>query len=333
MHTSQLSDLIFSDLCVASLPNECWYKKTPDSLESEQLSSEYHDELARLRMHLESFTGTDFKIDWPNSNGFRLRVVRMQVADEKIVFICRRYVLIDGSLNDIGLPPAVVNALLDNNLKNGLVIFLGKTGSGKTTTATSFVRSRLEMYAGVCWTVENPIEIPMQGRHGAGVCYQTEVQHDDDIGSAITKLYRATPNIIFIGELRNGSAIREAIAAGTSGHLVIATFHASDLITGIGRLIRHAQEGNSNVGLEDALRVCIHLSLHNQNATLPGNSFIAPEPKGTGTPPRVLSVEPLWIRDGEEGNTIREMIRNNQPQLLKSELERQLRSFMMRGLP
>lgn len=330
-----LTDLLFSDLFVAESAATSWFKSTPDSMVAQPVPVECEPELLELRQLLDARTGnSDFRVDWPDASGLRLRIERIRVAESRVIYVCRRFRLMPGTLASLGMPAGVADKLLAPDLREGLVLFLGKAGSGKTTTAASFISERLSLYGGVCWTVENPIELPLQGKHGKGWCYQTEAGSDDDIGPAVRHMLRATPNIILIGEMRDGLAVREGIAAATSGHLVVATFHAADLLSGISRLARLAGDDNASAGIADALRVGIHLSLHNAEPgiVLPGSALSVPDAKGTGTPPRVLSVEPLWM-SGKTAEGMRTMVRDGDTHLLISEVERQRRSFLMGKLP
>lgn len=326
----KLKDIVFSDLFVTSDVATSWYKPTSDSLNNQPIPADCEVELQCLRSQLliES-TNSDFRIEWPDIEGIRLRVERITAANNETIFICRRFRLPPGTLESLGMPSAIAQKLLHPELKEGLVVFIGPSGAGKSTTAASFMLERLTIYGGVGWTVENPIELPLQGKHGKGVCYQTEITSDDDIGKSISKLYRATPNIILIGEVRDGLAVREAIAAATSGHLVVITFHANSLITGLARLARLAGDDNANVALSDALRVAINLSLRNINdKPLPGATTLSlKDTKGTGTPPRVLSVEPLWT-NGEMANALRAIIKSGDYGLLKSQIDNQRRLLM-----
>jgi twitching motility protein PilT len=347
----QLSDLVFSDLCVAESLEDSWYKATPDSMITQLIPAECVEELGRFRDHLLEHGGrsSTFKVEWPplddtsqieNPNELmlrRMRVERIGVyggAQGATVYICRRYRISPGPLASLGMPDPVAKKLMDASLSAGLIVFFGKTGSGKTTTAASCVTERLASFGGVCWTVENPIEIPMQGRYGPGVCYQTEVSSDEDIGEAIRRLYRATPNIIFLGELRDRSAVREALSASTSGHLVITTSHAPDLITGLSRLVQMAENNTASVTLADALQVAVHLELHTLGGgmPLPDSLLSVDGTKGTGTPPRVLSVEPLWV-PGIAADAVKSMLRDGGFHLLRSEVDRQKRAFMQSRLP
>jgi twitching motility protein PilT len=327
-----LSDLVFSDLFVADNAATSWFKSTPDSLNAQPIPNECEIDFISLRRRLESHPVTSaFRIDWPDSTGVRLRVERIVVADLKIIYVCRRFRMMPGTLTSLGVPNGVAEKLMAADLREGLVVFFGKAGSGKTTTAASFVSERLNRFGGVCWTIENPIELPLHGKHGKGWCYQTEASNDDDIGPAVRNILRATPNIILIGEIRDGLAVREAISAATSGHLVVATFHSSDLVSGMARLAGH---DDALAAMADALRVGMHLSLHNAEPgmLLPGSTLTAIDKKGTGTPPRVLSVEPLWI-SGQTEDGLRSIMRDGDFHLLKSEVERQRRNFLMKKLP
>lgn len=325
----KLSDLVFSDLFVTSTNETSWYKATSDSLDVVSISPEYEADLNALRVRLtdKNAGGSDFKIDYPQKKDMRLRIKRIVTSDSDYLFHCRRYRLMAGGMAKLGVPVSVIANLLDENLKDGLVIFLGKSGSGKTTTATSFISDRLHQYGGVCFTVENPIELQMEGKHGKGRCFQTEVEFDSEIGPAVRDLMRVTPNSIFIGELRDTEAVRQAVIAANSGHLVAATLHAADLVSGIAQLVRLANDDWAASAVADALRVAIHLSLKNTLPRGDGDAIFVPNSKGTGTPARILSVSPIWIGgNGVEG--LRNMIRKGEIQALNSEIERQRRALM-----
>jgi Tfp pilus assembly pilus retraction ATPase PilT len=319
-----LQDLLYSDLFVADEAASSWYKSTPDSMVTTPVPADCAVELQALRHALEeratSAARPAFRIQWPEDNGVDLRVGLMRLASGQSIFVCRRFRVAASSLVELGVPDAFASQFMAESLTEGLVVFLGKAGSGKTTTAASFVKERLTRFGGVCWSVENPIELPLEGRHGRGWCYQTEVASDAHIGGATRDMLRASPNIIFIGELRDPLAVREAITASTSGHLVVTTFHAGDLVSGLARLSALANNDKVSAALADSLRVAAHLSLRN---AVPGHD----QPRGTGTPPRVLSVEPMWIKGGES-DSLQSIIRKGDFHMLKSEVQRQLRAAM-----
>lgn len=139
------------------------------------------------------------------------------------------------------LPEWVRSALLEpESARGGLILITGATGMGKTTTASATVVSRLEKYAGVAYTVEQPPENPLNGWHGHGYCSQTWVKNDgerDPWARAMNSVLRSqpagTPAILFLGEVREDEAARVAVQAANQGFLVVATAFASDIVSAV----------------------------------------------------------------------------------------------------
>ena len=138
------------------------------------------------------------------------------------------------------LPRWVVDTLMDREMgRGGMILVVGPTGSGKTTTASATVVSRLHEFRGMAYTVEEPPEHPLNGWHGDGYCAQTWVKGIgvDPWASAMKGVLRSqpagTPTILFLGEVREDEAARVALQAAGNGFLVVATSHASDVSTGI----------------------------------------------------------------------------------------------------
>jgi hypothetical protein len=192
---------------------------------------------------------------------------------------------------------------------------------------------RLREYGGTAWTIENPIEMPLQGPHGKGWCYQIEVDEDEQIGGEIRELYRAVPNILMIGEVRDARTAREVIRAAGSGYLVIITFHGNDLPSAISQFVRLATDGNvgsTSASVADVLRAAIYLELH----TLPIEGSVKRTSlvgeASTGVPPQALSAKPLFFLDREGGP--RSMVRSGDYHLLANEIDRQRRALMANNL-
>jgi Tfp pilus assembly ATPase PilU len=150
------------------------------------------------------------------------------------------------------LPQSIRNVLLHPELrKGGLVYVCGATGSGKTTTGAAIVRSRLELFGGMAYTVEDPPEHPLNGWHkGAngisGYCSQTMVDSGDDSAAgwansmmgALRSQPAGTPSILYVGEVRTPQAADVAIQAAGNGFLVIVTGFATDVPSGIEALLK-----------------------------------------------------------------------------------------------
>ncbi|WP_180727785.1 ATPase, T2SS/T4P/T4SS family [Paraburkholderia largidicola] len=335
----RLRDLVFSDLFIGPTDDWCWYKETSGSKESQAIPAACVAEVGELRRHLQGLgvARKDQRTTWPVSDGERFRVKRKTVADDVTIFIVRRFNLTNLNLKAVGLQSAVNKVLLSDHplLQSGLVAFVGRTGSGKSTLSWSFLLDRLREFGGAAWTVENPIEVPLQGRHGKGWCYQIEVDEDEMIGDEIRELYRAVPDMLMIGEVRDARTAREAIRAAGSGYLVIVTFHGNDLPSAIGQFVRLAtptdgKEEATAAAVAGVLRVAMYLELH----TLPiendvkARSLVGSE--STGTPRQALAAQPLFFL--EKDGSPRNAVRAGDYHTLQNEIDRQRRALMNNNL-
>jgi type II secretory ATPase GspE/PulE/Tfp pilus assembly ATPase PilB-like protein len=137
------------------------------------------------------------------------------------------------TLTGLGLPPtdlAAVEGLLRR--RNGIVLVTGPTGSGKTTTLYAMINAIRDGSTHIV-TVEDPIEYSIPGI--------TQVQVRPDIGltfaRALRAILRQDPNVILIGEIRDGETAEIAFRAAMTGHLVLSTLHTNDAPATITRLI------------------------------------------------------------------------------------------------
>jgi twitching motility protein PilT len=175
------------------------------------------------------------------------------------VFIFRRLPSYIPKIDDIGMPQNIIDLLLHQRLnQGGLVIIAGETGQGKSTTAAATIAHRLSHYGTFCLTIEDPVELPLQGFYGndddddgkMGVCFQTNVE-GEEVFDAIKSSLRCYPSvsnsILFLGEVRDAMMASEVLKIAANGHLVITTIHGADLMTAIKRFIGLASSyGNTN---------------------------------------------------------------------------------------
>lgn len=164
------------------------------------------------------------------------------------VFIFRRLPSYIPNIDDIGLPKNIIDLLLHERLnRGGLVIIAGETGQGKSTTAAATIAYRLTHFSSFCLTIEDPIELPLQGfykktpnSNTQGVCFQTNIE-GDEIAASIKSSLRCYPSIsnsiLFLGEVRDSLMASEVLKIAANGHLVITTMHGSDIPTAIKRFI------------------------------------------------------------------------------------------------
>jgi twitching motility protein PilT len=120
-------------------------------------------------------------------------------------------------------------------LPRGLVLICGPTGSGKTTTLAALVAEINARHSRHIVTVEDPIEY--EHPHGRSVIEQVEIGIDSpDFPTALRAAMRQAPDVIVVGELRDPETMRIALAAAETGHLVLATVHATDAAAAVSRI-------------------------------------------------------------------------------------------------
>jgi twitching motility protein PilU len=137
------------------------------------------------------------------------------------------------SIEDLGLPKALKELMMT---KRGLILMVGATGSGKSTTLASMIEYRNHNVAGHILTVEEPIEF----MYAPKKCVITQREIGRDTHSYINALkssLRAAPDVILIGEIRNRETMGTAIELAGSGHLVITTLHAHSATQAIERIV------------------------------------------------------------------------------------------------
>jgi len=191
------------------------------------------------------------------------------------VFIFRRLPSFIPKIEEIGMSKQILDLLVSERLNSGgLVVIAGETGQGKSTTAAATISYRLRKFGSFCLTIEDPIELPLQGFYEneiedrrRGVCFQTSVD-DTEIEAAIKSSMRCYPvasnSILFMGETRDALVASEVLKVAANGHLVITTFHGADLMTSLRRFIslatghKGANEGEVKSMFASVFRLMIH---------------------------------------------------------------------------
>jgi twitching motility protein PilT len=205
-------------------------------LDEENYSSELVDEMAYALMsdfQREQFT-RDMTLDMGCSTdtGYRFRVNAYREQGNTALAI--RF--LDGGLKttrELGLPPQM-DYLAE--LKSGLVLVCGATGSGKSTTLTAILNSINENQAKHILTVEDPVEFVHENKQS--IVHQRELYTDvPDFASAVKASLREDPDVIMVGEMRDLETMRTALTAAETGHLVFSTLHTNDAVGVVERLI------------------------------------------------------------------------------------------------
>lgn len=137
------------------------------------------------------------------------------------------------ALSSLNLPPVLSELIME---KRGLILLVGATGSGKSTTIASMLDHRNEVRGGHILTLEDPIEYLFKSKKS--IVNQREIGTDSEsLKTALRNSLRQAPDCILIGEIRDLDTMLAAIAYAQSGHLVLATLHANNSYQALNRII------------------------------------------------------------------------------------------------
>ena len=139
--------------------------------------------------------------------------------------------------------------------QRGLVLIVGSTGSGKSTTLASMIDHRNTTSTGHILTIEDPIEY--LHRHKKSIVNQREVGLDTHtFHAALKNAMREAPDVILIGEIRDAATMEAAIAFAETGHICLATLHSNNADQTIERILNFFPEGaHKNVLMNLALNL------------------------------------------------------------------------------
>ncbi len=190
--------------------------------------------------HFQNELEIDFAISEPGVGRFRAAVFHQRGFPAIVL----RYISVDTpKLDDLGVPDTLRELAM---LKRGLVLMVGATGSGKSTTLAAMINHRNENTTDHILTIEDPVEFLHQNRKA--IVNQREVGLDTrSFSRALRAAMRAAPDVILIGEIRDRETMESAIALAGTGHLAIATLHANNSAETLDRIInlfprdQHAQ--------------------------------------------------------------------------------------------
>lgn len=169
-------------------------------------------------------------ISVPNLGRFRLSAFRQRGS---ISAVFRFVPAVIPALADLGLPEVLSELIME---KRGLLLLVGATGSGKSTTIASMLDHRNELRAGHILTLEDPIEYLFKNKKS--IVNQREIGSDAaTFYTALRNSMRQAPDCILIGEIRDKETMAAALAYAQSGHLVLATLHANNSYNALNRII------------------------------------------------------------------------------------------------
>ena len=214
-------------------------KVTPVS--NQPLSAAHTIDLARAIMsdkqsaEFEATKECNFAINPGGMGRFRVSAFMQQ---GKVGMVMRTITTAIPKFEDLGLPEQLKDVAMT---KRGLVIMVGATGSGKSTSLAAMIGYRNANSYGHIITIEDPIEYVHP--HGNCIITQREIGLDtEDWGVALKNTLRQAPDVIQIGEIRERETMDFAIAFAETGHLCLATLHANSANQALDRIINFFPE-------------------------------------------------------------------------------------------
>lgn len=235
-------------------------------------------------------------INWRESARLRINLFRQRQNTGMVV---RRIHTKIPDLNELGLPDVYSDLIME---KRGLILIVGQTGSGKSSSLASMLEYRNLHGSGHIVTLEDPVEFFLE--HKGCIITQRDVGIDTySFGIGLKNALRQAPDVIVIGEIRDREAMEHAVVFAETGHLCLATLHANNANQAIERILNFFPEDRHQ-------QVLLNLSL-NLRAIL--SQRLMPNTSGT----RSVAVE-VMLNQG----LIRQLIHDGQVREIKSCIEK-----------
>jgi len=214
-------------------------KVTPVS--NQAMTAQHTSELARAIMNdkqaseFEATKECNFAISPAGIGRFRVNAF---VQQSRIGLVLRTITTRIPTVEELGIPSVLKDVVMT---KRGLLIMVGATGSGKSTTLAALIGHRNENSYGHIVTIEDPVEYVHPHRNC--IVTQREVGVDtEDWSAALKNTLRQAPDVILIGEIRDRETMDHAIAFAETGHLCMATLHANSSNQALDRIINFFPE-------------------------------------------------------------------------------------------
>lgn len=224
----------------------------------------YSDPISEIRMQLLPFIG-EKEIGVIMYRDLRLRYTISEAADGEIWAALRPIPLIVPTPDELLIHPSLVETVMMEARKKGLILIGGKTGQGKTTTAASFLRNFCVQMGGTLFTMEDPVEYMLSGALSEhSWCFQHEIHRESDWEKLDKKAKRFNPDWMFFGEIRSMEAAEQLIAAAGRGQLVVATIHSSSIADTVNSLLQYLKpemRESARRSLASNVRMVIHQTM------------------------------------------------------------------------
>ncbi|WP_038345737.1 PilT/PilU family type 4a pilus ATPase [Acinetobacter sp. A47] len=198
----------------------------------------------KQRQEFETEWECNFAINVPQVSRFRVNVFKQQLHTGMVIRTITSEI---PTFQKLKLPESLKDVIME---KRGLVLVVGGTGSGKSTTLAAMIDHRNENSAGHIITVEDPVEYVH--KHKKSMITHREVGVDcHSWQHALKNTLRQAPDVILIGEIRDTETMEHAIAFAETGHLCLGTLHANNANQALDRIINFFPEERRNQLLMD----------------------------------------------------------------------------------
>ncbi|TPG66828.1 PilT/PilU family type 4a pilus ATPase [Pseudomonas arsenicoxydans] len=199
---------------------------------------------AEQRLEFDRELEMNLALSLPGIGRFRVNVFKQR---NDVSIVIRNIKLDIPRFEDLKLPPVLLDTVM---LKQGLMLFVGATDSGKSTSLAALIDYRNRHSSGHIVTIEDPIEYIH--RHKQSIINQREVGVDTrSFHAALKNTLRQAPDVVLIGEIRDRETMEHALAFADTGHLVISTLHAHNAHQALDRIINFFPEERHTQLLHD----------------------------------------------------------------------------------
>lgn len=179
--------------------------------------------------HFENEMEINFSLVERGVGSFRVNIFRQRGACAMVI----RHIKVDiPTIEELQLPPGLKDVVME---KRGLILVVGSTGSGKSSTLAAMINHRNQTQSGHILTIEDPIEFLY--RHGKSIVNQREIGIDTrSYHNALVNAMREAPDVILIGECRDRETFSAALQYAQTGHLCLSTVHANNSYYALNRV-------------------------------------------------------------------------------------------------
>ncbi len=191
----------------------------------------------------------NFSFQLENIGNFRVNIFRQRNEIALVIRYIRKHIQ---TVQELQLPPVLDELIMQ---KRGLVLVVGASGSGKSTSLASMIQHRNLTHSGHILTIEDPIEYIFE--HGKSIVNQREVGNDTlTYENGLVSAMREAPDVLMVGEIRDRVTLMHALIFAQTGHLCLSTLHANNSYHALNRIVNFFPYDSRQAVLSD-LSMCL----------------------------------------------------------------------------